>query len=320
MIGLVRMKMMQLRMFSLPDNERERTMTRWPLSAAIILLIASLASADGDGPTRQMTSAETAAYESVRKTVRDAVPSALPGYTVSVSGSEQSAQIPEALPAGRMHRMAFTIKYTLTKEEEQKQAVAALMESTRGTPQQQEQLAAIRAREEELKKARDRTRDRGEKDRLRAEIKTVQQEENRVLDEIAAAQMTQAASGGSAAMKSPADAISARVLSAEFRVNQTFRVSNRAKPYPIAGFPTAFEQGEDCPDASSYCITVLIGPFTKGRLAGRSTEYTLSDSVPGPSTRPRGLALIVSGAKNKPEAVRELLQKTNLGLLKGMLP
>jgi hypothetical protein len=32
------------------------------------------------------------------------------------------------------------------------------------------------------------------------------------------------------------------------------------------------------------------------------------------------LALVVSGLKDKPEAVRDLLQKTNLGKLKALLP
>ncbi|MHB8772436.1 MAG: hypothetical protein ACYC7J_15685 [Syntrophales bacterium] len=295
-------------------------MKRWLASAAIVLLSASLAAADGDGPTRKMTAAETAAYESTRKSVREALPATLADYAASFSGFDGPAELPEALSADRMHRMSFAVKYTLTAEASQRQAVAAVMQRTQGTQAQQDKLAALRAKNAELKKAR-KTRDRDEKERIRAELKALNAEENRLVAEIASANQARAtAGGGIPAMQELGKTLPAKELALQLQINQDVRITGQAKPYSLPGFPTAFDQNEGCPDFGSYCITVLLGPFAKGKQVGGSTEYTLRNSPSGVPTKPRGLALVVSGPKDKPEAVRNLLQKTNLGKLKALLP
>ena len=295
-------------------------MKRWLVSIAIILLPASLAMADGDGPTRKMTAAETAAYESTRKAVRDALPSTLADYTSSFSGFDGSALLPEGMSPDRMHRMSFSVKYTLTAEAGQKHAVAALMKRTQGSQAQQDKLAALRAKNEELKKAR-KTRDRSEKERIRAELKAVQDEENKLVAEIASANQASATAGGGApAMQEIARALPAKELSVRVQLNQDVRIRDQAKPYSIPGFPMAFDQSEGCADFGSYCITALLGPFEKGKRVSGATEYNLRNVPLGVPTKPRGLALVVSGPKDKPEAVRNLLQKTDLGKLKAMLP
>ena len=296
-------------------------MKRWLVNIAIILLPVSLAMADGDGPSRKMTTAETAAYESTRKTVRDALPSALADYTPSFSGFDGSALLPEVMSADRMHRMSFAVKYTLTAEAGQKQAVAAVMKRTQGSQAQQDKLAALRAKNAELKKARNKTRDRDEKERIRAELKAVQDEENKLVAEIVSANQAWATAGGGVpAMQEVGRTLPAKELSVRFQLNQDVRILDQAKPYSIPGFPMAFDQSEGCVDLGSYCITVLLGPFEKGKRVSESTEYNLRNTPLGVPTKPRGLALVVSGPKDKPEAVRNLLQKTDLGKLKVLLP
>jgi hypothetical protein len=294
---------------------------RWLVTIAIILLPASLVMADGDGPTRKMTAAETAAYESVRKAVRDALPSNLADYTPSFSGFDGPALLPEGLSSERMHRMSFSVRYTLTAEAGQKQAVTALMKGTGGSQARQDKLTALRAKNAELTQARDKTRDRAEKERIRTELKAVRDEENKLVAEIASANQAWAtAGGGIPAMQEVAQALPARELSVRFQLNQDIRIRDQAKPYTIPGFPVAFDQNDGCIDFGSYCITALLGPFEKGKQVSGSTEYSLRNTPRGVPTKPRGLALIVSGPKDKPEAVRNLLQKTDLAKLKALLP
>ena len=294
-------------------------MKRWIVGCALVLLTASPALADGDGPDQKMTAAETAAYESTRKTIREALPPNLADYSSAFSGFEGPALLPAGLPSDRMYRMSFAVKYALTAEASQRQAVAALMNLTQGTPAQQDKLAALRAKSEELKKAR-KTRDRDEKERIRAELKALNEEENRIVAEIASANQARAAAGGGIpAMQEVARALRAKELAIQLRINQDVRIPDRAKSYSIPGFPTAFAQDEGCPEFGSYCITVLLGPFEKGKRISGETEYALRAS-PGVPTKPRGMALVVSGPKDKPEAVRNLLPKVDLGKLKKLLP
>lgn len=294
-------------------------MKQWLASAAIVLFSASLALADGDGPSRKMTAAEAAAYESTRKAVREALPPNLAGYTPAFSGFDGAALLPAGLPADRMYRMSFAVKYALTAEASQRQAVAALMNLTQGTQAQQDRLAALREKSEELKRAR-KTRDRDEKERIRAELKALNDQENTLVAEIASVSRAGATAGGGVpVMQEVAQTLPAKERSVRLQVNQDVRIHDRAKPYPLPGFPAAFDQDEGCPDFGSYCITVLLGPFAAGKRIGGATEYTLRAS-PGVPTKPRGLALVVSGPKDKPEDVRDLLLKVDLGKLKAVLP
>lgn len=286
-------------------------MRRFLLGIAAVLLTATMAAADGDGPDRKMTSQESAACGAVQKTLREALPDTPEGYRASLTGFEGPCTLPEAITPDRMHRMFFEVKYTLTDEALQKHAVAGIVNRTKGSPRQQERLAALRGKSEELKKARGNARDRAEKDRIRAEIKAVNEEENRLVDEIAAGIQTP---------MDPMKELPAKELSVRFQVNQEVRVRDQATPYSVPGFPMAFEQKEGCVDFGTYCITVLLGPFEKGNSVVGATVYPLRNVPLGVPTKPRGLALVVSGPKDKPEVVRELLKRTDIKKLAAMLP
>ena len=98
------------------------------------------------------------------------------------------------------------------------------------------------------------------------------------------------------------------------------KARDEAKPYQIAGYPMAFEQSEGCPDFGSYCVSILLGPFEKGKRAGEATLYTLRSTPLGVPTKPRGLMVVVSAPKEKPEKVQELLGRVDLKKLNALLP
>src|SRR5512134_594077 len=160
-------------------------MRGWLLGIAMVLLAASQAAADGDGPVRKMTAQEAAAYGALQKTLREASPPTPPGYVASDSGFDASAMIYQSMTPEHMFRMSFQVKYTVTPEKMQEQAVGYLMGATQGSPQQQQKLAATREKIAALKEARGNARDRAEKDRIREQIKALNDEENRLVDEIA---------------------------------------------------------------------------------------------------------------------------------------
>lgn len=296
-------------------------MNRCLACTAMPLLFATIAVADDAGPTRNMNPAEKAAYGSVQKTIQSALSAPLPNYTASFSGFDERYQIFEGMKADQMFRMEFALKHTISPEFEQKQAVAGVVDRAKGTPQQQEKMAELNSRDAELKKARDRTRDRAEKDRIRAELKIVHEEENRLSAEINAQVQAWAASGGGvAAQQETVKDLPPRELNVRLRLNQDVRISDHARPYSLAGYQASFEQSEGCVDLGSYCITVLLGPFEKGKRISGSTQYTLRNTPLGVPTKPRGLMLVVSGPKEKPEKVKELLGKVDLKKLSSMLP
>jgi len=291
------------------------------LTMICLLLPSSLALADGDGPSRDMNPGERSAYELVKKTVREATSAGPVNYTASFSGFDDRNQIFEGMKSDQMFRMAFAVTYTVSSEFMEKQSVAAVTGRTKGTPQQQARMAELQAKNAELTKARDKTKDRGEKERIRAELKTVRDEENRLNDEIAAQiQAWSEKGGGVPAMQEVAGSLPPKELNVRVQVNQDVRIGDKAKPYPLAGYPMAFEQSEGCPDSGSYCVSVLLGPFEKGKKAGESTLYTLRNTPLGVPTKPRGLMLVVSGPKEKPEKVKELLGKVDLKKFNSLLP
>jgi hypothetical protein len=288
---------------------------------ATLILFASVARADGDGPSRNMNPAEKSAYEAVKKTVRDATSAAPVNYTVSRGGFDDRNQIFEGTRSDQMFRMSFEIKYTISSEFLERQSTASVMDRTKGTPQQQSRMAELQARNAELRKARDKAKDRDEKDRIRAELKSVRDEENRLTAEIAAQiQSWAAAGGGVTAMQEIGAALPPREFDVRVQINQDVRVGDKARPYPLAGYPMAFEQSEGCPGFGTYCISILLGPFEKGKRAGESTLFTLRNTPLGVPTKPRGLMVVVSGPKEKPEKVKELLGKVDLGMLNALLP
>lgn len=291
------------------------------LTMTCLILPSALALADGDGSTRDMNPGERSAYELVKKTIREATSTGLVNYNASFSGFDDRNKIFEGMKSDQMFRMTFAIKYTVSSEFMEKQSVAAVMGRTKGTPQQQARMAELQAKNAELTKARDKTKDRGEKDRIRAELKTVRDEENRLTDEIAAQiQAWTAKGGGVPAMEEIASGLPPKELNIRVHVNQDVRVGDKAKPHPLAGYPLAFEQSEGCPDYGSYCVSVLLGPFEKGKKPAESTLYTLRNTPLGVTMKPRGLMLVVSGPKEKPEKVKELLGKVDIKKLNSLLP
>jgi len=291
------------------------------LTMICLLLPSALALADSEGPTRDMNPGERSAYELVKKTVREATSAGLVNYTASFSGFDDRNQIFERMKSDQMFRMTFTINYTISPEFMQKQSVAAVMARTKGTPQQETRKAELLAKNAELTKARDKTKDRGEKDRIRAELKTVRNEENRLNDEIAAQiRAWSTKEGGVPAMQEITSGLPPQELNVRVQVNQDVYVGDKAKPYQLAGYPMAFEQGEGCPDSGSYCVSVLLGPFEKGKKDGESTLFRLRNTPLGVPTKPRGLMLVVSGPKEKPEKVKELLGRVDLKKLNSLLP
>ena len=123
-------------------------MRRWVAFAISLLLPASLALADGDGPSRKMTGPEVAAFNALTGAVQEALPKTPANYTLAFSDGQQ--------------RTLFT-------------------DRAKGTPEQQTRLAALDAKDGG--KAREATRDRGEKDRIRAEQKAVQKEANQLREQ-----------------------------------------------------------------------------------------------------------------------------------------
>ncbi|OHE16824.1 MAG: hypothetical protein A2X96_05780 [Syntrophobacterales bacterium GWC2_56_13] len=291
------------------------------LAMICLLLPSALAFADGEGPTRDMNPGERSAYELVKKTVREATSAGLVNYTSSFSGFDDRNQIFERMKSDQMFQMTFAVNYTISSEFMQKQSVAAVMARTKGTPQQEARRAVLQAKHAELTKARNKTKDRGEKDRIRAELKTVNDEENRLTAEIAAQiQAWSTKGGGVPAMQEIASGLPPQELNIRLQINQDVYVGNKAKPYQLAGYPMTFEQSEGSPDSGSYWVSVLLGPFEKGKKNDESTLYTLRNTPLGVPTKPRGLMLVVSGPKEKPEKVKELLEKVDLKKLNSLLP
>lgn len=290
------------------------------LTMMCLLLFASIAMADGE-VSRNMNPAEKAAYGIVQKTIREAVSAPLPNYTASFSGFDGRHLINEGIKSDQMFRMAFAVKHTISREFEQEQSVAAVMDRAKGTPRQQERMAELNSRDAELTKARDKTRDRAEKDRIRAELKTVHEEQTRLSAEIGAQIQAWAASGGGVtAQQETVKGLPPKELNVRLRLNQDVNISDQAKPFQLAGYPISFEQNEGCDDFGAYCVTVLLGNFEKGKWVGGSTQYNLRNTALGVPTKPRGLMLVVSGPKEKPEKVQELLRKVDLKKLNAMLP
>lgn len=291
------------------------------LTMIYLLFLPVIAFADGDGPTRDMNQREVSAYNVVKKTVREAIFTGLANYTVSFSGFDDRNQIFEWMKPDQMLRMVFAAKYKVTSDFMEKQSMKAIMGQAKGTPHQQARMAELQAKNTELAKARDKTKDRGEKERIRAELKNVRDEENRLSDEISAQIQARASKGGGVpAMQEVASALPAKELNVRVEVNQDVRVGNKAKVYPLAGYPMAFEQNDGCPDYGTYCVLVILGPFEKQKKIAESALYKLRNTPLGVPTKPRGLMLVVSGPKDKPEKVKELLGKVDIKKLNSLLP
>ena len=285
-------------------------------------LLTSLALADGVGPARKMTEAEASTFTTVRNTIKSALPAAPAGYafTFTYESEFDEGMIPEAIGPGDMFRMPFAALYTFDDSNVAAQQMSSYMDKAKGTPEQQAVLAELDAKDSELRKARDETRDRAEKEKIRAALKAVGARADSLRTDI----MTQyqawlAAGGAEAAAQDVTKSLPAKELSIQILINQTVSVLDTASHYPIEETPLAFENSEGCAGYDTYCVAVLIGPFAKkDKVSGRD-RYMLPNGAPGVPTKARGIALMIGGPKDKPEAVRELLQKIDLAKLKALV-
>jgi hypothetical protein len=264
-----------------------------------------------------MTAAEATAFAALRTGIQAAVPQAMAGYTSAFTApGDLGPFVPASVAPDGMVRMAFTATQTLDQGVRDERQQNLYADRARGTPEQQARLADLRARDEALHRARDKARDRAEKDRLRAEMKAVQAEENALLDQIASAYQAWVASGGAAAAQQGLEkALPPGRLGARFLVNADLSVDDRATAYALPGFPLAFEQREGCQDPGSSCITVLIGSFEKEKRVSGYTRYAPRRPRPGVSTKARTIALVVSGPGDRPESARAFLGRVNLARL-----
>lgn len=295
-------------------------MSRCIASSLCIVLLASLALADGDGPSRKMNRSEAATFNALQGTIRAALPKTPANYTATFTGFDRK-EVPEAIRPDEMLRMFFTATYTLNRDVREAQQKSAWMDKAKGTPEQQARRAALTARGEELTKARNSTRDRGEKDRIRADLKKVSAEANALDEEIAAQYLAWMRSGGAATASQNVDsALPPKELSIRIIVNQDVYVNDIAAPYKIQGIPLAYEQDDMCQDHGTSCVTVLLGSFDKEKRSSGSTRYTPRNPNPGVPTKARGMVLVVSGPKDRPEAAKDFLKKTDLAKLKTLVP
>ncbi|NTX00002.1 MAG: hypothetical protein HGB35_08785, partial [Geobacteraceae bacterium] len=232
-------------------------MNRWTFPLFCILFTASMALADGDGPTRSMNRTEAAAFDKLQGAIRDALPQSPANYLVTYTGFDKK-EVFEATTPDRMERMAFKALYKLDPKAMEARQQNALMGLINGTPEQQAKRAALAAREKELKLARKNTRDPAEKERIRAELKKVNADDNALTDEIVASSQKSMRMGGAGAGMQSSDP---KELSIRILVNQDVHVDDIAKPYQMHGAPLAFEQHDRCQDSGTYCITVLLGSF-----------------------------------------------------------
>jgi hypothetical protein len=268
-----------------------------------------------------MTPAEVAAYDQVRGTLRGALPKAPAGYTLLFITDGEEGRLPEAIQPGQMSRALYTATYTLDQSVIDMQAVSMQMDRTKGTPEQQSRLAALNAKDAELTSARDKTRDRAEKDRIRAELKEVRVEADRVQAEIMAGIQAWLAAGGAAHTTQDLDnSLPAKELTIRICVNDDTHLPDQVAPYKIEGIPLAFEQAEGCQDSNTYCITLFLGPFEKVKKVSGYTGYVLRETDLGVPTKARGIILTFSGPKDRPDAVRDFVRRTDLAKLKTLLP
>lgn len=173
-------------------------MNRWTFPLFCILITSSIALADGDGPTRSMNRPEAAAFDKLQGTIRDALPRSPANYLVTYTGFDKKEVFVATTP-DRMESMAFKALYKLDPKVMEARQQSALMDLTKGTPEQQAKRAALATREKELKQARKSTRNPAEKERIRAELKKVNAEDNALTEEIITGSQKSMSMGGAGA-------------------------------------------------------------------------------------------------------------------------
>jgi hypothetical protein len=299
-------------------------MTRWSMLWAALLLPASLALADGDGPDRPLSAPEAAAFADLGRAIRAALPPAPANYALAFDdgSGKGGVRLPQALKAGQMARLRFAATYTLGQEAADAQLHNSFPDRAKGTPAQQARLAELDAKDQELTRRRDAARDRAEKDRIRAELKAVHDEQNRINDQVMADYQAWVASGGAMqAMQGAAQSAPPREFTVRVLVNQDVSVNGVAAPVKLAGAPLALEQSTGCEKYDDACLTVLLGRFDKDpEKRGSHWLYKLRPANLGVATQPRGIVLVVAGPKQHAQRVRDLAAQLDVAKLNALLP
>jgi hypothetical protein len=270
-----------------------------------------------------MTGPEAAAFNTLKNTFQGALPKTPANYALTIRFGNDTGEImlPEAIKPDQMARMSFTATYTLNREFQDAQQRTSFTDRAKGTPEQQARLATLDAKDAELTRDRNKTRDRSEKERIRAELKAVRDEANKLREQAMADYQAWVASGGAtAALQNLDRALPAKELTVRSFINQEVSLNDKAAPYQLPGFPLAFEQNEGCRDYNTCYITVFLGAFEKEKRVSGYTRYNLRNTNLGVPTKPRGMAIVVAGPKEKPQSVRDFLKQIDLAKLKAMLP
>jgi len=288
-------------------------MKRYFLIVCSLVIAASLAWADGDAPTRPMNNSEAAAFKNVQSTIKAALSQPGDGIHVTYTGFDKK-DIAEGTSPDRMSRMLFKAQYTLTSEKRESSMQSMQMDLVKGNADQQAKRAVLEARAEELKQARKRAKSPEEKERIRAELKKVNAEENALVNQIAAG----ATAGWGKASQAVDKELPPKEMTVRVLVNQEVHIADSAKTYQVAGATQAFEQNDKCQEGS-YCITMLVGRFEPEKRISGSTRYNLRDSGGTAPTNARGLAVIVGGPKDKKGFMQQFVKQINAAKLQGLV-
>lgn len=304
-------------------GERLTVVKRLLVCLCGFVALSSTAFADGSGPTRKMTPVESAEYNRVRETILGALPKVPAGYDMQFAfdSEDEEGLLPEGIKPGQMCPARYTARYILKQDVIDQQALSMQLNRTKGTPEQQKRLAELDAKDAELTKARDATRDRAEKERIRAELKEVRAQGDKVRDEIVAGIQAWVAAGGGAQTAQDLNAsLPAKELTIRILVNQDAHLPDQTPPYGIEGVPLAFEQADSLAVLDTHCITLFLGPFEKVKKVSGYTGYNLPEASLGVPTKARGIVLVFSGPKDRPDAVRDFVRQTDLAKIKALLP
>lgn len=233
------------------------------ITALVVLTFSStLCFADGDCPSRPATAQERSVYASTyAAAVAAAAPA--PGDWVRKDGTKAGGG--DAMPdcpggaKGAPFHYQFRFLYEFNQAVLDQAASAAAQNAMKGTPEQQARIAELDAQHEKLvaerKEAR-RSGDRARVDRIREELRAVNDERNKVQDEITKAYVARVSSGEVA--KATAAAVPARTSAETVIFVNTDRawVPQGSESLSIAGAPYAYWRPND-----SGSLVLLLGAW-----------------------------------------------------------
>jgi hypothetical protein len=298
-------------------------MRRLVLLACCLLFPTAAALADGIGPQRKMTEPEAASLKLLQAILRSSLPAAPQDYKLDfiwVSDLDEG-MMPQEMPAGEAMHMLFRANYVWQDPSTEQQDQQAMIQRTKGTPEQQARMDALNAREAELTQARDRSRNPEEKARLRAQRKAVNAQIDSLQQEIMDGLQKWLASGGPAKdMEAKEKAKPAREIVVEFTANGDAFIPEAATAFTIEGIPLAFESDEGSGEYGKHKIQFLLGgPFQKDAKISGSWRYR-PPSKAAVATKAVSLAVCISGQADKPDEVRKLCRQIDSSKLKAMFP